>query len=124
MQDHLRMRSMMKARTKPLKKRSRTAQAVLDSGTQDYFVLTDEVSALKEAINDFDDAYNSRVLCFTGERQLRRRPDCESGMCKQYRGYPLYDRRQRANGGHLEILQRHCASVRDQHCKSSDIPWR
>ncbi len=43
---------------KALEEAIKTAQAVLDSGTQDYFVLTDEVSALKEAINDFDDAYN------------------------------------------------------------------
>ena len=43
---------------KALEEAIKTAQAVLDSGTQDYFVLTDAVSALQEAINDFDDAYN------------------------------------------------------------------
>ena len=43
---------------KALEEAIKTAQAVLDSDTQDYFVLTDAVSALQEAINDFDDAYN------------------------------------------------------------------
>ena len=43
---------------KALEEAIKTAQAVLDSDTQDYFVLTDAVSALREAVNDFDDAYN------------------------------------------------------------------
>ncbi len=34
------------------------AQNVLDSDTQDYFELTDAVSALQQAVNEFDDAYN------------------------------------------------------------------